>query len=244
MRLLFFFVVICGTAYLPTIARAALAANSCSSQLDAAVSLFNNGNSDEATDALTKLADTCAHLPQVHHNLGVIAATNQQWYEAEKHFERAITDDKRSNSTYEHLQSIHQFKAALAYRKALDVEGAVAQPRLTMQNASDINAVHKRPPETSLHNAATLDYELFSWWTAAANGSTDAWLDHYATGYPPLENTHANEVQWDNVSRDIAFTTQDAVVVLNYKLSNIEKRIMLLLRLQNNRWKIYRETTL
>lgn len=244
MRLIFLFLVTFGTVFLPLAVQAALASNSCSAQLDAAVSLYNNGNTETASTELKQLADQCAHLPQVHHNLGVVAAVNQQWYEAEEHFERAITDDKRSNSTYEHLQAIHQFKAALAYRKALDVEGAVAQPRLTMQNSSDSNAIYNEPPKTSLHNVATIDYELFSWWTAAANDATEAWLDHYTSGYPPLENTHASNVQWDKVGRDIAFTTQDAVVVLNYELNNVEKRLLLLLRLQNNRWKIYRETSL
>lgn len=244
MRLFFILLAISGSIFLPATTQASLLSNSCSAQLDAAVSLFNNGNSDSATIELNKLAETCGHMPQVQHNLGVIAATNQRWHEAEEHFERAIGDDKRSNATHEHLQAIHQFKAALAYRKALDVEGAVAQPQLTMQNASDVNTIYKEPIKTSLHSVATIDYELFSWWTAAASASTDAWLDHYTAGYPPIENTHASEVTWDNVGRDIAFTTQDAVVVLNYELDSVEKRMMLLLRLQNNRWKIYRETTL
>lgn len=229
---------------MPVTPQAALLPTPCLIQLDEAVALHNAGNTPAAATQLEQLQQNCPNLPQVHHNLGVIAGLRQEWQEAIEHFQRAVSDDARTNNTQLHLQAIHQYKAAAAYQKALGITAALKQPQLSMQNSSIANAVVETPPKTALHTVTTVDYELFSWWTAAATDATASWLEHYATGYPPLENTDAHAVDWENVARDISFTAQDAVVILNYKISDIEKRLLLLLRLQNNRWKIYRENLL
>lgn len=245
MRSLFHcLLVFCGLTSLPLVSYADLAPTSCSEQLDKAVSVYTQGNTSAAAMQLENLATTCANLPQVHHNLGVIAGSRQQWTQAAEHFNRALADDHRSNDTRNNLQAILQYKASLAYQNALGTNSSISLPELNMQNSSIINASYAAPPKTGLHNTATIDYELFAWWNAAASNATPDWLEHYVTGYPPLENTDAQTVDWDTVDRDISLTAQDAVVVLGYQMNNIQKRVLLLLRLQNNRWKIYRETAL
>lgn len=244
MRSLFYPFVVVSLLILPATSHASLLSNSCFAELDDAVALYNKGNTSAAYNQFEQLAKSCTQLPQVHHNLGVIAGTGQQWQQATQHFQRAIANDTRTASTHSQLQAIHQYKASMAYRNALGVTGAVAQPKLSMQSSADVNAIVEASAKTTLHNIPTLDYELFSWWTAAATDEMSAWLEHYTAGYPPLENVDARTVVWDNVGRNISFTAQDAVVVLSYQVNEIEKRTLLLLRLQNNRWKIYRESTL
>lgn len=229
---------------MPATSQATLLPASCLAQLDETVSLYNQGNTNAAATRFEELAVNCAQLPQVHHNLGVIAGARQQWTAASEHFTRAIAGDLRTNNTQSHLQAIHQFKASLAYQKALGVHTSTSKPLLNMQNSADTNALFEAPIKTTLHTAPTVDYELFSWWTAAANDAMPSWLEHYVVGYPPVENTDAQDINWDDVGRDISFTAQDAVVVLSYQKNDVDKRMLLLLRLQNNRWKIYRENAL
>lgn len=228
----------------PAASQASLLSTPCLVELDGAVGLYNKGNTRAAHNRFEQLAISCAHLPQVHHNLGVIAGMSQQWNQASEHFQRAIVDDTRTGMTHSHLQAIHQYKASLAYSSALGSNSTIVQPILSMQNSTHVNAVFKAPTKTTLHSVPTIDYELFSWWTAAATDALPAWLEHYASGYPPQENADASVVAWDDVGRNISFTAQDAVVVLSYQINEVEKRTLLLLRLQNNRWKIYRESAL
>lgn len=244
MRLLFHTLAVIGILIVPATSHADLLSAPCLTELDDAVALYNEGNTSAAYIRFQRMEKSCSHVPQVHHNLGVIAATAQRWTQATEHFQRAIADDTRTGMTHSHLLAIHQHKAALAYRRALGTHGDIVPPQLNMQNSTHANAIHAAPVKTSLHNVPTIDYELFSWWTAAATDALPAWLEHYVSGYPPQENTDAGVVAWDDVGRNISFTAQDAVVVLSYQLNDIEKRTLLLMRLQNNRWKIYRESVL
>jgi len=244
VRLLFHFILPVGILILPAASQASLLSTRCLVELDNAVGLYNEGNTRSAHNNLEQLAISCAHLPQVHHNLGVIAGMSKQWNQAYEHFQRAIADDTRTGMTYSHLQAIHQYKASMAYSSALGASGSINPPTLRMQDSTHANAVFKAPTKTTLHNVPTIDYELFSWWTAAATDALPAWLEHYAAGYPPQENADASIVAWDDVGRNISFTAQDAVVVLSYEMNEVQKRTLLLLRLQNNRWKIYRESAL
>ena len=225
-------------------AQASLLQRSCDEELDYSVNLYNGGDSAAAKSRLQRMIDQCAHLPQVHHNLGVIAGAEKNWDAATVHFKQAIADDTRTTTTIEHLQFIHQYRATEAYQDALQLKADIKPPEFQMQSSAMVNTQFRTPPKTDQHNGPTVDYELYAWWTAAAQNNQDDWLEHYSPGYPPLENNDAKTVDWNNVSRDISFTAQDAVVVLNYQADNIEKRTLLLLRLQNNRWKIYREASL
>jgi len=229
---------------MPAMLHASLLQHQCADELDKAVGLFSTGESLAAKSALEKMLDHCHHLPQVHHNLGVVAGLDQKWKIAESHFRRAIQHDSRTSMTVAHLQSMHQYRATEAYQSALRVKRKINTPILQMQDSTTVNSSFNTPPKTDQHNVATVDYELYAWWSAAAENEISAWLEHYTKGYPPLENIDAQAVGWNDVARDISFTAQDAVVVLRYQIDAIDKRMLLLLRLQNNRWKIYKEATL
>ncbi len=230
--------------FTPAQLQASLLQNTCSDELDNAVELYNAGRSDAAHALLEQLAEKCPQLPQVQHNLGVIAGQAKNWPLAESRFRAAIANDSRSTMTMAHLQSMHEYQATLAYQNALRIKRKVTPPDLQMQRSELTNATYRTEIKTSLHTVATVDYELFAWWTAASDTDASAWLEHYTHGYPPQENNDAQAVDWQEVSRDISFTAQDAVVVLSYQNAGLDKRILLLLRLQDKRWKIYREVNL
>ncbi len=223
---------------------AALQTHQCPDDLDAAVSLYNSGQADVAAIKLEKLRDTCAEMPQLHHNLGVIEANKLNWAGAIEHFEQAVAFDARTAQTWSHLQAVHQYKATLAYRQALDIKGAPALPKMQLQNSNMINALTVSNELSDLHSDTTVEYELYSWWNAAADGKLEPWLEHYVAGYPPVENGDAQVVSWDAVTRDISFTTQDAVVILKYSVAEQQKQTILFMQLQQDRWKIYREVML
>lgn len=244
MRSLFCVFCLINALILPASSHASLLQPSCASELDGAVDQHRAGNLRQAKSALEKMLEQCAHLPQVHHNLGVIAGLQSEWQLAESYFKRAIADDSRTSMTAAHLQSMHQYRATQAYQRALNIKKRIAEPDFQMQDSAVANASYQAPPKTDQHNVPTVEYELYAWWTAAAQNELSAWLEHYTYGYPPMENNDAATVSWNDVSRDISFTAQDAVVVLSYQQNNVEKRTLLLLRLQNNRWKIYREALL
>ena len=229
---------------MPVTSQASLPPDGCLAELDKAADLYSKGNTDAASDRFDRLKHSCSHLPQVHHNLGVIAADRQQWQVASDHFQQAIADDSRTVMTQTQLFAIHQYKASVAYRKALGIPGRVDLPKLAMQNSAHMNSAQSVSSKTVLHTVPTIDYELFSWWNAAATESMAAWLEHYTEGYPPQENTDAQMVEWENVGRDISFTEQDAVVVLSYNLGELQKRTLLFMRLEKSRWKIYKESLL
>jgi len=233
-----------GTLILPVASHASLPPDACLSELDNAFNQYTKGNTEAASDLLNQLKNSCSHLPQVHHNLGVLAADKQQWEAASEHFQQAIANDSRTVMTHAQLQLIHQYKASVAYRKAMGITGRVSLPTLSMQSSSDINTSQSASSKTALHTAPTIDYELFAWWNAAATESMAAWLEHYVAGYPPQENADARLVEWDNVGRDISFIEQEAVVVLSYRLGELQKRSLLFMRLDKSRWKIYKETLL
>ena len=82
MRLPYHLFLVIGMLNMPATSQASLLPNSCLTDLDEATTLFNNGNSKRAAALLKVLQNSCSHLPQVHHNLGVIAGVRQQWQQA------------------------------------------------------------------------------------------------------------------------------------------------------------------
>jgi tetratricopeptide (TPR) repeat protein len=226
------------------ISHAALQTHECPENLDTAVSLYNSGRVDAAVLQLEKLHNSCAEMPQLHHNLGVIETKRRNWTAAINHFEQAIAFDTRTAQTLSHLQAVNQYKATLAYRQALDIKGTPKLPDMQMQSSAVINAMTVSDELSDLHTNATVEYELYSWWHAAADGQLEPWLEHYVAGYPPVENGDAQVVNWDSVNRDISFASQDAVVILKYTLAEQTKQTILFLTLEQERWKIYREVLL
>ncbi len=233
-----------GMLNLPVSSQASLLFAGCEDELDAAVTIYNTGDAQRAQAKLLAMASDCGHLPQIQHNLGVLAYERDEWQQAQVHFNNAIENDTRTNMTRTHLQSLHQYQASIAFQKAMNTQNVINPPQLQMQTASLSNTIVESKLKTSLHNLATVDYELYAWWTSAADNQPQAFLEHYLNGYPAAQNFDAAKISWNQVNRDISFTAQDAVVVLSYRIDEVDKRTLLLLRLQNNRWKIYREAAL
>ena len=225
-------------------ALADLPAPHCQKNLDVAVSLYNSGDNSAAEIKLNQLKEHCAHWPQVHHNLGVLAAQQQQWESAAAYFEQAIQASPITAHSLNHLRSVYQHQATQAFQTVLGHKNAGNAPELRMQNSASHALTEQTASknQTELHDIVTVEYELYDWWQSAASKQTEAWLSHYAFGYPPMENNDAARVEWQQVERDITFTQNDAVVVLQYEVKAEKKLNMLFMRVQNNRWKIYRET--
>ena len=240
-----------GISVVPAASQAAMtnaSSPACEAELNKAVALFNEGHSDESRKLLVQLAERCPEYPQVHHNLGVVAAAERQWQPAIDHFERAIANDTRTNMTQRHLHSIHEFKAAMAYREALGMGGVASPPNMAMQLASKFNSTTQPILKTQHHDVSAVEYELYAWWQAAANSTAEQWLEHYSSGYPTPDLTKARQrsrdVDWSSVERQISFTAQDAVVVLTFPGDSDNQQSLLLMHLQDNRWKIFQESGL
>lgn len=240
-----------------------LAAAACLERLDAAVSEAREGNLVIAERQLAVLAERCEHLPQIQHDLGVIAERRGDRAAALEHLEAALLEDPRAADTVAGMRALHRQTATAAYARAL---GATAQTPLSepqsaplaesldesldWQDSGDVNAdaLRSSTDRPELRSIATLDYELYDWWLGAANDPPDGWLAHYSDDYPRrlalAQHGLTRPVGWDDVGREIAFTENDAVAILEHAGSLGPERRLLLLRLQGNRWKIYQETPL
>ena len=220
----------------------------CLTQLDRSVALYHDQDYLAASSLLVRLDKECKYLPQIQHNLGVIDAQQERWDAAIVHFRDALKTDTRAAMTYQHLQSIHRYRARLAYQQALNIELESSDLELRMQDASQHNSdtLLVRQSTAELHSISTIEYELYDWWLVANEVNLEAWAEHYADGYPPPDiSPPIKKIGWSSVQREISFTAQDAVVILSFDdLQHRSVHTLLLLRLQGNRWKIYQETRL
>lgn len=225
----------------------------CLERLDAAVEQARRGAVGRARLALERLAPHCEHVPQIHHNLGVIAARADRLPAALAHFEAALDADPRAAMTLEHVRALHRREAALGYARALGRPGDVPRsPPLALQDSRDVGAdtlLEGRIADDPRRDVATLEYELYAWWRSAREGDADERLAHYVDGYPRRDALagRGSELPWEDVRRDIAFASEDAVVVLAYADASAAAdtvRRLLMLRLEGDRWRIYRDTTL
>ncbi|MBX2882895.1 MAG: hypothetical protein KTR32_23290 [Granulosicoccus sp.] len=224
----------------------------CSAELDALVVRISNDAIPVKTGEheLQRLAESCEQLPQIAHNQGVLAARSQQWSKAIKHFQVSLAMDTRAASTQRQLQKIHEYRAAKAYEKALtdpenptETASSIAIPEFELQDSTTVNAIASIPGRSNYHTISTVEYELYAWWQAH-QAELDV-ADYYVADYPPLAIKHVQQdfmqEQWQDLQREIAFTANDAVVIIS---DSQQKRTMLLMRLVGSRWKIYQETVL
>ena len=232
---------------------AGLTAAQCRDELDSAVSLFHNQASKIAETRLLQLADQCQHLPQINHNLGVLAGRQNQWPAAIDFFKRSLEADARAAMSQDHLLQIYRYRASLAYAKALNTTPTAPPPVLQMQDAPQQNSAEllpqpstplRTPLRTPLHNISTVDYELYDWWHTALQANNQGRQAHYVIGYSAPVAAQPNQADWQSVQREISFTAQDAVAVLTHQENGQSVSTLLLMRLQGNRWKIYQETRL
>ena len=218
----------------------------CLRAIDKSVLHIEQVDIDTAQQALATLAHSCEDVPQIHHNLGVIAAKRGQWETAISAFERAIALAPQTADTVNQLQALHEYQAKKAWQIALDFEQEIREPSFTWQTSSDQNQrVSSAAPNSSgLRSVTTVDFELYNWWHAWDENDPSEWLEHYVTGYPPPTLTDARPVPWDSVVKDIQFTASVAAVVLKWTKSGSEHRRWLLLTLAGQRWQIYHEADL
>jgi len=192
-----------------------------------------------------QLESQCPDLPHFAHNQGVLAAQAERWNEAINHLDRSLQLDPRASMTYRHLQEIFEHRAAQAYARALKTRIPARPPVLalqlsTHQNAETSLSEHRN---TQFRTISTVEYEMFAWWQSIQNkkGIEDFYVHDFPINAIGLGTRKLTQQGWNVLQREIAFTTNDAVVVLSDPAQN---RALLLLRLVGNRWKIYQETFL
>jgi len=224
-----------------------LETSSCLTQLDATVALAKEQSDDDGylESRFAQLERQCPDLPHFAHNQGVLAAQAERWNDAINHLDRSLQLDPRASMTYRHLQDIFEHRAAQAYARALKTRIPTQPPVLALQQSTHQNA------ETDLSESrnrqfrtiSTVEYEMFAWWQSIQNkaGTEDFYVLDFPTNAIGLGTRKLTQQGWDELQREIAFTAEDAVVVLSDPEQN---RALLLLRLVGNRWKIYQETFL
>ena len=220
---------------------------SCAAELDAAVILASNPDTDfqQLNARFANLEKQCPDDGQFAHNQGVLAAKQAQWPKAIAHFQRSLALDKRAADTHRHLQQIFETRAAAAYARALGTELEAEQPDLRFQDSglhNPQNLFDIKPLDT-LRHVPTIEYELYAWWQARKH-----WKDvrsHYVEGYDveaiKIARSENQQRSWDDTFREIAFTNDDVVVVLS---DSSRGHTLLLMRLVGSRWRIYQETRL
>ena len=219
----------------------------CAAELDAAVALASNpdNNPGKLTARFASLESACPEFAQIAHNQGVLEAQQDHWQLAISHFERALQKDERAADTYRHLQQIFERRAAEAYAKALGTAINVPKPTMQLQDSGKHNSdlLQQYPEHPQLRNVATIEYELYAWWQSKQD--LQSIRDYYVADYEmeAIEQARQRHLQrqWSTLKREIAFTTEDSVVVLS---DSAGAYAMLLMRLEGNRWKIYQETSL
>lgn len=219
----------------------------CAAELDATVALASHPDNDVQTleARFAALENVCPAFAQMAHNQGVLAARDNRWRQAITHFQRSLSKDSRAASTQAHLQQIFKYRAANAYAEVLKTPPAAPLPTLELQDSavhnSDIN--QSFPEQLQLRDIATVEYELFAWWQSRQNWT--GIRGHYVDGFDieaiKLARGQHSKLSWQDMKREIAFTENDAVVVIS---EPAKPHSLLLLRLVGNRWKIYQETRL
>lgn len=218
----------------------------CLERLDAAVSVGRDTDLDRARQQLEQLAEACPALPQVQHDLAVIALLDGEREQAIEHLEAALAVDARTAESLGGLRALHRHAASLAYARALGTASTAPTPTLDWQDATDQPRQLDETASDDLRDVVTLEYELYDWWQGAALDPADGWLAHYTDDYPRqvalADHGRPRPVSWADVRREIAFTSNDAVAIIEHDGSTRLERRLLLLRLSGHRWKIYQET--
>ena len=219
----------------------------CAAGLDAAVATARHGALDEARDALTALADECTGLPQIEHDLGVLALRAGDDDAAVRHLERALEIDERTARTVRALRELRRWRASAAWRDALGEAGTGRRPpALELLDSSATGAAERLDAarDALLRDETVLAYELYEWWSTLRHGDADDADSHYATGAVRAPGPGAELPGWDAVETELAFTARDAVALLRWRHGKAPVGRLLLLRAVDDRWLIYRESPL
>lgn len=223
--------------------------SACMRGLDAAAEQMLKGNNTSARQTLKSLISECPDVPQALHNLATLEARAGEWDEAIRLLEQSITLDSRAAGSVEALRSIHRWRAADAYAKALGNNARSAPPSLSVQKSSDSNSDTRRFQQIDAvqFEQATLDYELSEWWRSAAGvayGDDEQHRAHYSADYDlplSLRELAANGLpDWNTVSREIRFIGREAVALIGWTGDDeTTSGRLLLMRVENDRWRIH-----
>ena len=229
----------------------------CAAGLDAAVATARRGALDAARDELLALGRECKALPQIEHDLGVIALRRGDGAAAVRHLERALELDERTARTVRALREVRRWRAAAAWRDALGESGTSGDrgrpaPALELLDSAVPDAFGRLEAarDALLRDEAVVGYELYEWWQTLRLGDADALASHYAhDASRPADEGLAADLpadlpEWDDVDGEVAFTERDAVALLRWDEGGARAGRLLLLRAVEDRWLIYRETPL
>jgi len=166
----------------------------CFQELDNAVAAYENGRADLAQTQLNALSESCNQVPHLYHNLGTLALLRQEWDEAIAHFEKSLSLDPRAYMTQQTLNSVYRYKAALAYQKALKLDGPEAPlPTVKMQTSVlsnshqlDLSALtatqRSGAPAIAQKLNSAIDaahFDVSTWWHAQRRHDLDAYFAFY-----------------------------------------------------------------
>ncbi|MEM7292995.1 MAG: hypothetical protein AAF420_06305 [Pseudomonadota bacterium] len=211
---------LCGLALCATgLTTAVMASESpLSVRLAKATQLAIEDNRDDARNMLEAIADEYPDSPEAYNNLAVLAAYSEEWPQAIELLEKALATDTRLETSYRNLNAIYRYRAAQAYREALqDAQSEpLALPDLTMLTSSGAEEqieIAPPTPEAPPPNAKVeSDTELpavdhnvildavYAWADAWSNQAVEAYLASYVDGYQPEGFT--SHAAWKKVRRD------------------------------------------
>lgn len=237
----------------------------CLASIDLAVERYQSGSATEARQQHNLLRGSCEHLPQLWHNMGVLAVDQKDWNLAIGYFEKSLSLDTRAFATVDTLRSLLQFQAALAYRTALGHQQRTS-PRLPvakMQTSSLRNAYQAQEPsdpqlvncqanwnesaQPGLHipganrvrepdDSLQVRRTVLRWWNSRVDPG------EIAENGERLEFSHVPE--WQEINITLEFTDADAVAVVTPPASSGFSASLLLLRETGDGWEIYTERAL
>ncbi len=125
--------------------------------LTEAIQLAVADKHDDARDLLKKISTQYPDSPEAYNNLAVLAAYSEDWKSAVSLLEKALATNRNLQTSYQNLNRIYRYQAALAYRAALpDAEAKpLALPGLIMLTTP--------PPSTVQED----EEPVFNWESAA-----------------------------------------------------------------------------
>lgn len=185
------------------------AKESLQTKLAQATQLAMADSRDDARDLLESITNEFPDSPEAYNNLAVLAAYSEDWNGAIDLLKKALATNKSLQTSYQNLNLIYRYRAALAYRAALpdDTKEPLALPDLTMvsQPTALATFVPERTTEvTPVFDERTLRDNITlavqTWATAWSAQDVDTYLASYADEYAPEGS--ADRSTWRKTRRD------------------------------------------
>ncbi|MEM7206763.1 MAG: hypothetical protein AAF434_02960 [Pseudomonadota bacterium] len=198
-------------------------------RLAKATALVSANNTEGARDLLEAITEEYPDSPEAFNNLAVLAAYSEDWSEAIALLQKALATDKRMNTSYQNLNQIYRYQAALAYRAALvdSDDTPLPLPDLTMLQAptedKKIDIAANSAPPAAVEQPADLPDEgelvatVQNWARAWSSQDVQRYLDSYTSDYQP--DINIDHDTWRSTRRNrvsapafIEVTLRDEVV--------------------------------